>query len=314
MEEKLVKNITIATFISNKEKKSDDFINVINFLKRDFDIEVLVFCDFYIRDLPNNIKQIVTSEMTKYKRIEKLIAISKNDNILCIDNDITINKENLKRFISDCISKDYAVAWGKIKAIPVKSFIAHLICIDKNLSHDYIRPMLWKLNIGISLPGQIFMINKKYYIDKFPKYDTVYDDLAIGIITKKNLMPIFYTKEILGKELPKSTFINLLKQRKRWAKGFAESIYNNKTNMLKYVIIHGFMYHLLWIPFYIILILLMIITPILPIIIIYIVCILLANKKIKDILWSFAYLLVFPIVHMVWLIAFIKNMIKLFKN
>ena len=310
-----MKNITIATFISNKEKKNNDFIEVIKFLEKSFELEVLVFCDFYMKDLPNNIIQIVTPGMTKYKRIEKLISISKNDNILCIDNDITINKEILKKFINECISKEYAVAWGKIKAIPVKSFIAHLICIDKNLSHDYIRPMLWKLNIGISLPGQIFMINKKYYIDKFPKYDTVYDDLTIGIITKKNSMPIYYTKEILGEELPKSTFINLLKQRKRWANGFAESIYNNrKTNMLKYVIIHGFMYHLLWIPFYIILILLMIITPILPIIFIYIICILLADKKIKDILWSFAYILVFPIVHIVWLIAFIKNMIKLIRN
>ena len=310
-----MKNITIATFISNKEKKNNDFIEVIKFLKKSFGLEVLVFCNFYMKDLPNNIIQIVTPGMTKYKRIEKLISISKNDNILCIDNDITINKENLKKFINECISREYAVAWGKIKAIPVKSFIAHLICIDKNLSHDYIRPTLWNLNIGISLPGQIFMINKKYYIDKFPKYDTVYDDLTIGIITKKNSMPIYYTKEILGKELPKSTFINLLKQRKRWAKGFAESIYNNrKTDMLKYVIIHGFIYHLLWIPSYIMLILLMLITPILPIIIICIVCILLADKKIKDLLWSFVYLLVFPIVHIVWLIAFIKNMIKLIKN
>ena len=310
-----MKNITIATFISSKEKKNNDFIEVIKFLEKSFELEALVFCDFYMKDLPNNIIQIVTPGMTKYKRIEKLLSISKNDNILCIDNDITINKENLKKFINECISKEYAVAWGKIKAIPVKSFIAHLICIDKNLSHDYIRPMLWKLNIGISLPGQIFMINKKYYIDKFPKYDTVYDDLTIGIITKKNSMPIYYTKEILGEELPKSTFINLLKQRKRWAKGFAESIYNNrKTNMLKYVIIHGFMYHLLWIPFYIILILLTLITPILPIIIICIVCILLADKKIKDILWSFAYILVFPVVHIVWLISFIKNMIKLIRN
>lgn len=310
-----MKNITIATFISNKEKKNNDFIEVIKFLKKSFELEVLVFCDFYMKDLPNNIIQIVTPGMTKYKRIEKLISISKNDNILCIDNDITINKENLKKFINECISKEYAVAWGKIKAIPIKSFIAHLICIDKNLSHDYIRPTLWKLNIGISLPGQIFMINKKYYNDKFPKYDTVYDDLTIGIITKKNSMPIYYTREILGEELPKSTFINLLKQRKRWAKGFAESIYNNrKTSMLKYVIIHGFMYHLLWIPFYVILILSMLINPILPSIIICIVCILLADKKIKDILWSFAYILVFPIVHIVWLIAFIKNMIKLIKN
>lgn len=310
-----MKNITIATFISNKEKKNNDFIEVIKFLEKSFELEALVFCDFYMKDLPNNIIQIVTPGMTKYKRIEKLLSISKNDNILCIDNDITINKENLKKFINECISKEYAVAWGKIKAIPVKSFIAHLICIDKNLSHDYIRPMLWKLNIGISLPGQIFMINKQYYIDKLPKYDTVYDDLTIGIITKENSMPIYYTKEILGEELPKSTFINLLKQRKRWAKGFAESIYNNrKTNMLKYVIIHGFMYHLLWIPFYIILILLTLITPILPIIIICIVCILLADKKIKDILWSFAYILVFPVVHIVWLISFIKNMIKLIRN
>ena len=68
-----MKNITIATFISNKEKKNNDFIEVIKFLEKSFELEALVFCDFYMKDLPNNIIQIVTPGMTKYKRIEKLL-------------------------------------------------------------------------------------------------------------------------------------------------------------------------------------------------------------------------------------------------
>ena len=310
-----MKSITIATFISNREKKNEDFIEVANFLKQNFNTEILLFCDSYIKGLPNDIEQIITPSMSKFKRIEKLLQISKNNDILCIDNDITINKENLKKFINECMNKDYAIAWGKVKAVPIQSFVAHLICIDKNLSHDYIRPFLWKMNIGISLPGQIFMINKQYYTNKFPKYDTVYDDLTIGIITKSNAMPVYHTKDVLGEEMPKSTFKNLIKQRKRWAKGYAESIYNNrKTNMLKYVIINGFMYHLLWFPLYIILILLMFIMPIISFLSVFIICTFIADGKIKNMLWGLMYLVIFPIIHIIWLKELIKDIIKLLKN
>ena len=171
---------------------------------------------------------------------------------MCIDNDITINYNNLKKFVIEFIDSKYAIGWGKIKTKNVKKFIPQLIKIDKNLSHDFIRPLLWKAKIGISIPGQIFVLKKDKFIDKLPKIDTVYDDLTIGMIARKNNFEYFYSKLFLGSELPKGNFVDLIKQRIRWSKGMAQSIFNGiRYNMLKFVLIHSFMYHMLWIPYYI---------------------------------------------------------------
>ncbi len=309
------KNLTIATFISNNEQFNNDVIEIVKYLKRDYCVELIVFSNKLILDYDKNVKQIISDNTTKYKRIIKLIEISKNNNILCLDNDITTNKVNLKKFIDYCFTVDYSIAWGKIKSIKLDNFVSHLVAIDKNLSHDYIRPFLWKMNVGISLPGQIFMINKKYYIEKFSIVDTVYDDLAIGITTKKYNMPVYFTKDILGYETPKVSFKELIKQRKRWSNGFAQIIYNNRNSrMEKYVLLHGFMYHLLWIPFYIILILLFFVNLILSLIYLLVFSIILSRKKFIDIFWSFIYIIIFPFVHIIWFVYFNINLIKQYSN
>ena len=276
--------ITIATFISKNEKFNRNFYDLYKTLTNYFRVECIVFCEKKIEEIDTSIKQVLTPKMTKYKRIEKLIEISENDDILCVDNDIKINKENIVKFINEVLSKDYAIGWGKIKSKNIKGVMSHLIKIDKNLSHDFIRPLLWKMNIGISVPGQVFIINKKYYKGKFQNIDTIYDDLTLGIIAKSNNMPVYFNKMILGYETPKTDFKNLIKQRKRWAKGLAESIYNNrKSEELKYVKIHRFMYHYLWMVYYLIIILLSVINFRIGIFIFLLTGILLAKFKIRDI-------------------------------
>lgn len=306
------KGITIATFISKNELENKDVYELSNILQEKFNVEIMVFSDKKIDCYCDNIKQFVTPNMTKYKRIRKLIDMSKYDNILCIDNDIKPNIKNLIQFIEQCFEEKYSIAWGKIKALSMDNFISHLVYIDKNLSHNYIRPFLWKLNIGISLPGQVFMINKKYFYKKLPEIDTVYDDLEIGIVTKKNNFPVFFTKKILGEEKPKLSILGLLKQRIRWSKGLAETIIYNKNDFtLKYILLHGFMYHLLWIPYFMILILLSKKSILLSFFIMVFTSIILSEKDIKNILWAFCYIFIFPFVHIVWLVAFIYNLLKL---
>lgn len=309
-----MQSITIATFLSNYESFNNDFIKTTNYLKKDFNIDIIVFCEKKITNLSNEIKQIVTPNMTKYKRIEKLIDISKNDNILCVDNDMIVDKNNLKKFINKIISKDYAISWGKVRTKNIMGFVPHLIRIDKNLSHDFIRPLLWKLNIGISVPGQIFLINKKYYLNKFQNIDTVYDDLTLGIIAKSNKMPVNFNNYVLGYETPKGNFKDLIKQRRRWAKGLAESIYNNRNSKcLKYVRIHGFMYHFLWIVYYLIILVASLINYKIGIIMFLLTGLILSELKLKDLIYGYTYLVVFPIVHLFWLKSFIGNL-KLLYN
>ena len=123
-------NITIATFLSNVEKFNNDFLELIKYLEKDFNIEIIIFCEKKITNLSNDIKQIVTPNMTKYKRIEMLINVSQNENILCVDNDMIVNKENIEKFIKEIMNKDYAIAWGKVRTQNIVGFIPHLIKIS----------------------------------------------------------------------------------------------------------------------------------------------------------------------------------------
>ena len=250
--------------------------------------------------------------MTKYRRIQMLLDEAKYDDILCLDNDITPNKTEILRFVKECLKRDYSIAWGKVKAEKIKGFVPKLIDIDKNLSHDYIRPTLWNLNIGISLPGQIFMINKKYLKNRLPIVDTVYDDLMIGAVVRENKYPVYFTRDILGYERPKKNIKELLKQRIRWAKGLAETImYNKKSNALPYILLHGFSFNLLWIPVYMIVFGLFNINFIFGLIVTIFIAHFLTGKKIKDIIWAVVYMIVFPLVYIVWMISLILNLIKI---
>lgn len=305
-----MKGITIATFISKNENENKEFYKLIEYLNKFIDTQIIIFSNKKIKK--NNFKVFVTPQMTKYKRIQILLNEAKFDDILCLDNDITPSATNILAFVKICLDKEYSIAWGKIKAKKIKGFIPKLIDIDKNLSHNYIRPILWNLNLGISLPGQIFMINKKYLENKLPNVDTVYDDLMIGATVCKNKYPVYFSKEILGHEKPKENIKELLKQRIRWAKGLAETIMYNKGNkILWYILLHGFSFNLLWLPIYMIIFELFNINFILGLIVIMTISVFLAEKKLKKIVWAIMYMLIFPFVYIVWGIALIFNLVKI---
>lgn len=311
MEVIITKGITIATFISNNEKDNKEIYDVIHFLEKNFnDTEVIIFSNYEIQN--KSYRNIITPQMTKYKRIRILLKEAKFNDIICFDNDITINGENIKKFIIDCFERDYSIAWGKIKAKKIKGFIPKLINIDKNLSHNYIRPFLWNKRLGISLPGQIFMINKQYFLKDLPNIDTVYDDLMIGAIVRKQNLPVYYVKDVLGYEKPKENIIQLLKQRIRWAKGLAETIiFNRKSKVLLYILLHAFSFNLLWIPTYILLYYIFKFNILCGILGTLFICYILTDNKIKDMFWSVMYMIIFPFVYIVWGIALLFNFVSI---
>lgn len=311
MEVIITKGITIATFISNNEKDNKEIYNIIHFLQDNFSkSEVIIFSNYEIKE--KSYKNIVTPQMTKYRRIKILLKEAKFDDILCFDNDITMDRENIVKFIRNCFEKDYSIAWGKIKAKKIKGFVPKLINIDKNLSHNFIRPLLWNTKLGISLPGQVFMINKQYFKDNLPDIDTVYDDLMIGTVVRKEKLPIYFVKDVLGYEKPKGNITKLLKQRIRWAKGLAETIiYNRNNKVLFYIILHAFSFNLLWLPVYILIYKILEFNILCGIISILFICYILADKKIKNMIWVFLYMIIFPFVYLVWGLALIYDLITI---
>lgn len=305
-----MKGITIATFISNKENENIEFYKLSNFLQKQFKVQTIIFSNKQVSN--NKVKVFVTPKMTKYKRIQLLMKEAKYTDILCIDNDITPDKKAILNFIKKCSSQEYSIAWGKIKADNQKGIIPKLIDIDKNLSHDYIRPLLWNLNVGISLPGQIFMINKNYLENSLPLIDTVYDDLMIGAVVREKKYPVLFTQDVLGFEKPKKNIGELLKQRIRWAKGLAETIiYNKKNKVLPFVLLHGFSFNLLWLPSYLIIIILFKMNLVIGFIAIAAIIYLLTEKNIKKIHWAIIYMILFPFVYLVWGSSLIYYLISL---
>lgn len=300
------KKITIATFISNNEAKNKDFDNLCKLLSKSYDVDVYIYSD---RKIDTSFNNVVKKE-TKYFRIIDLIERVKEKDILFVDNDIMIDKENILKFVDEVADIDYGLAWGIIRTSQQKNFVEKLIDIDKLKSHYIIRPISWELNFGISLPGQVFMLNKDYYINNMPKINTLYDDLEIGAIAKENNIPVKYTKYILGYEKPKSTVKQLVAQRKRWAQGLAQIIHiNRKTKVNKYVIIHGLIFNMLWLPVDILLILTGIYN-------IYAFCALLLllsfwynNFSIRKLLYAICYILLFWIIYVIWLSNIIKYLI-----
>ncbi|MDR2142253.1 MAG: glycosyltransferase family 2 protein, partial [Deltaproteobacteria bacterium] len=208
------------------------------------------------------------------------------------------------------IDKKVDLAWGLIDALPGHNFLYKLVKIDKFISHIIIRPLLWKFNICISLPGQIFFINKSKFLRDLPIYDTLFDDLTIGIVAKKNKYLSNYFKLYLGYEKPSTSFYLLLKQRLRWSKGFYQAIINNLHNgMLIYILIHGFMYHFLWAPLLILFIIFFKISSIVALFSLILLCLFLSNMKSYLFIYSISYCFIFPIIHLVWFFSLLKYII-----
>ncbi len=296
--------ITIATFISGEEEINYNFITLTEHIRNivGYETQAIIYSDHTIKDLPNCIETVITPQYTKYKRIKDLIKRAGNNKIFCIDADVKINYEALTEFVNVCISSDYALAWGKIESIYDNTLVSALVCIDKLLSHYWIRPYLWSHHIGISLPGQVFMMDKSYFTNKLNVPDTVFDDLTLGIVSQIYGFPVHYSDLVLGCETPKGTFGDLILQRRRWAKGYAESLYYYKNTEVFYLIlIHGFAYHLLWIPIWFLMVSVALYHYPLTIALCVLSAIAIVKKQIGYIFFVFLYYMIFPFIHLIWL-------------
>lgn len=308
-----MKKITIVTFVSQNEGKSDEFIDLVKYLSDYFVVETFMFSDHTMKI--DGINVITSSNTTKYMRILYAINNCKNKDVLCIDNDIIPDKHEILEFIKQVIDSDYGLAWGKIRAQKINSIVAKMIDIEKRMSHDYVRPLLWDKGLGISLPGQIFMINALKFNEILPKVDTVYDDLLIGVTARINNISYLYVKNILGYEKPNVSLKGLLRQRIRWAKGLAETIQNTReTKGLKFVLIHGVSFNLLWLPLYILILSLFSCNHIIGLTVYYVYVLLLARFKISELFTAIIYTFAFPIVYIVWFLAMIYYLLKICKG
>lgn len=303
-------NICLISFLRANEEIPASFKLLKKELEQSHSVCSVIISEVILGDLETDILNIVISNSTKYRRIKETFNLIDAQYYVCMDSDITLDIYNALDLVNQSINKNVDISWARISVTTTKKYVEKLIDIDKILSHTLIRPLLWKLNIGITIPGQFFIFKKDSLIKAFNFRDTFLDDLAVGTYVRKNIknLKILTTNSIVGFEIPSSNFKEILSQRKRWANGY-KSMYleTKKTNLFKFVLIHGFFYHFFWIILYLVLLFAYYINYILLLFIILIILYYISNKKISKIVRSINYLLVFPLIHLWWFYSLFKK-------
>lgn len=310
-----MKELCLVTYTRSNEGFTDELDKIANsfYKKYKYFFKVVVCCEkrFEIDNKPYEIEFIETSG-TKYRRLINLMEIDDSKYYLSIDNDITGNIDELLKFVDELIENNYEVGWGKICANKPEGFISNMVAVDKLLSHNIIRPLLWKIGVGISIPGQIFCIRGESYRGKLIDLDTFLDDLALGLYVNVNCSRKYVVPNVLGLETPNNQFKGLWKQRQRWAIGYA-TILKSISDISEYkskVIIHGLSYHFSWILNWLIIFILALTFWPLSVLYIFIIGILISKQDLCMLAYAILYQFIFPIFHIRWGIAFLNEMRK----
>lgn len=248
---------------------------------------------------------------TKYIRLIKAIDEEVDECLfISVDNDMIFDEKTITRYIQECLQKNVDISWARIQAQTKKSFISNLIVVDKFLSHEIIRPLLWKFHVGLTIPGQCFVINPLTFKNKLWKLDTFLDDLALGAYVSEHFreLNIFMSNQIIGYEYPKETFMELCRQRKRWAKGYYQVLkYAIGKPYYSKLLIHGMSYHFNWIINWSVIICLFKKRKFFSCVWINFISYIMTKKNYKYFFWGIIYQFIFPIFHIIWFINLLKG-------
>ena len=308
-----MKKLCMVTYIREDEEFTNDLVQIGNALHNNYlNFNCIVYFEKDLCTLPRVDFSIEQRLMigTKYKKFLNILNNSEDDYIISIDNDIKANINNLLKLVDKTLNlKKVDISWGKIYARSPKKLISKLVDVDKLLSHDSLRPMLWRLNVGITIPGQCFIIKTKAFQNKLIESDTFLDDLALGLYSAKNRLNYLILKDAVAYEVPSASFNDLLNQRKRWATGYRQILFLKELSKMDriLVIIHGLTYYGLFIINSFFVIMLFIINPLYSFLFLLFIALLIARNRPSMIVYSILYQLIFPLFHFQWIKYFLKK-------
>lgn len=309
-------HIILITYMRETEKFNKGMEQACSVLK---EIDPALEC-IYFTDKPRKLEVHCNIKMrnivypgTKYVRLLKILEEEQNCLYVSIDNDVQIDIKLFEKYIAQCIDENIDCSWARLMAQDNKSLISKLVAVDKLLSHNLIRPFLWKMKIGLSIPGQCFVINSKAFKKKLYEFDTFLDDLALGAYISENYenLKVLISSSVIGYEFPNETFEGLCKQRKRWAKGYYQVLKEAKgKDFFGKVCIHGIAYHGIWLLHWAVFFMVLRFSITAAMIYILIISGVTTYKSPRYYIWSIIYQIVFPIFHIIWFYNVIKEKIK----
>ena len=185
----LKNNICLLTYLRKSEILTNSLISLANDIYSEFgnQFEFVIYSEVpveYKKLRMNVVNKVLLS--TKYIRILDCLENCTYDYILSADNDISPNNKLLIDRFKLFMHSNCEICWGKIGTQNADGMISKFVSVDKLLSHNLIRPLLWKIGVGISIPGQLFFMKTDSFRDHLGAFDTYLDDLAIGLYVSIN--------------------------------------------------------------------------------------------------------------------------------
>lgn len=243
--------LAIVTYLRNAERLTPELIEIGNRLQRSYPgLAMTLFVEsseaMPAPDVGFPIR-VVQAEGTKYRKLLLALRDGGHRYLLSLDNDIAADIPGLLRLVDQTLAADADLGWGRVHSRKVAGLVSRLVEVDKLLSHTVLRPMLWRMHLGVSIPGQCFLLRTDTFRGRLPVTDTFLDDLSIGLYAAKHHLRYHYAHDVVAYELPSYSFAALWKQRARWATGFRQSLSCSTLSRQdrRLLWIHAFFYHLL---------------------------------------------------------------------
>lgn len=192
---------------------------------------------------------------TKLSKIRRLAKLVETDLFLICDPDLTIREDGCRAVVSSALKEAVlgteVVAFGVVQGKSDGTLLSQIIAVDKWLSHRVLRPLLWLIGIGVTVPGQFLVVSSSMLRSLNPAVDSYLDDLYLGWVARRRGVRVLRVAMIVGEEDPRSSWVSLLTQRVRWMKGIISLSGHlaRHPSALALIGVHYFAYHgipILW--------------------------------------------------------------------
>ena len=146
--------------------------------------------------------------------------------LVCIcDPDLAVDPDGcravFRRAAAEARAGRPVVAVGLIEVGHARGALGGVVAVDKWVSHQVLRRLLWAAGVGVTLPGQFLVVSAALLRALDDRVDSYLDDLYLGWLARRQGARVLRVPVVVGREESRRGWTSLLAQRVRWMRGLA---------------------------------------------------------------------------------------------
>lgn len=194
--------------------------------------------------VPAGLEAIECARGSKLDKLKSQLDIVHNPFVCVVDSDMHLNVDNCVAVVLQAFGTSPGIAFGLVESWRGPGVLGSCVQLDKSWSHRFLRPLLLRTGIGITIPGQFVVYSPALLAGIVDGTDTFLDDLYFGLRCRQKRLPMLRVDLVVGYEEGRSGWGGLLLQRTRWMKGLFSLARSGLTDGASaYCVAHYLAYH-----------------------------------------------------------------------